>query len=1182
MPKVLREYVISEPVETIAQLKAIDTSTFSGAAISVYVRNRKSTYVLDRTSTQTANDDEIVQPDVGAGRWFKVATNLEDFATNDTSASTTTYTASWDERLTAYKGGMRVYFKPNNTNTGAATLNINSIGARNIVHADQTAVSAGEMLANTYVHLVYNGVTNAFEIVAQSYDQNLQSISTLGTAADKILYTTGINTWAESDISAFGRSLIDDADAAAARATLALGSIATQDANNVTVTGGSISGTTVTVRDNAFTMQDNVDNTKQARFELNGITAGQTRTLTVQDGDGIIAYLSDITTGGAITTQIIHVDKGGNDASADGSLALPYLTIQAAIDDIVDANSTRRYSVKIHPGLYTENITLKPYVSLHGESKETTRISSASAIGISAAGRVEIRNLLIGGAININSSGFASGTVVDLIGCQVNGNITFSGRGAGSDYFQPREVYIVGNVSLTGYTSTLFDTVIVGNLTTATGGTVTNAFGETSETSGRDCYMINYTATATNPALLFSQMFNARIDGNLTVNGDCLVELDTISWPIGTIATTGAPTITRKTTGSTMRVNYTATNYTPVNESVTGHFEGINTTLGAKLNTTLSSANIFVGNGSNVAAGVAMSGDVAIANTGATTVVSADIPDNAFTIRDNADASKKVAFEVSGVDAATTRTLTVQNADGTIALTSDLTNKLDNSLTSANIFVGNATNVATGVAMSGDVAIANTGATTIQNDAITTAKIINKAVTVAKLADGTAGELITWDAAGEADTVGVGTAGQLLTSNGPGLAPTFQNNTALTTALNSANIFVGNSSNVATGVAMSGDVSITNTGATSVVSANIADNAFKLRDNGDPTKEIEFELSALTTGVLRTLTVQDASGTLALTSDLTNKLDNTLLDGRIFVGNTDDEAVGVAVSGDMAIANTGAMTAQPAIITGKAGATVASGDLVLIADVDDSNALKQVTAQDIADLGGGGSGEANVRSINQNSHGLGSADEMVAVRWNGSAYVAATADTPSNAEAVGVALIIDADNFDLYSSGYVSGFTALTANTVYYVPVSAGVLTSTEPSNGNISKPMLITVTTTTGYVVNMRGIEVSDAALVVEGAAKAWVNFNGTGTVSIRSSFNVSSITDHAVGEWSINFTTAMANANYSGHVTVGTGASASQNPFIDAPNASPTTTSYRIRTNQGAGSAFDYDYVQCAFFGE
>ena len=47
-------------------------------------------------------------------------------------------------------------------------------------------------------------------------------------------------------------------------------------------------------------------------------------------------------------------------------------------------------------------------------------------------------------------------------------------------------------------------------------------------------------------------------------------------------------------------------------------------------------------------------------------------------------------------------------------------------------------------------------------------------------------------------------------------------------------------------------------------------------------------------------------------------------------------------------------------------------------------------------------------------------------------------------------------------------------------------------------------------------------------GIAKAWVNFNGQGTVAIRSSFNVSSITDNGTGDYTINFTTAMPNANY------------------------------------------------------
>ena len=51
----------------------------------------------------------------------------------------------------------------------------------------------------------------------------------------------------------------------------------------------------------------------------------------------------------------------------------------------------------------------------------------------------------------------------------------------------------------------------------------------------------------------------------------------------------------------------------------------------------------------------------------------------------------------------------------------------------------------------------------------------------------------------------------------------------------------------------------------------------------------------------------------------------------------------------------------------------------------------------------------------------------------------------------------------------------------------------------------------------------------VVNGTAKAWVNFNGTGTVAIRRAFNVSSITDNGSGDYTVNFTTALPDANYS-----------------------------------------------------
>jgi hypothetical protein len=53
----------------------------------------------------------------------------------------------------------------------------------------------------------------------------------------------------------------------------------------------------------------------------------------------------------------------------------------------------------------------------------------------------------------------------------------------------------------------------------------------------------------------------------------------------------------------------------------------------------------------------------------------------------------------------------------------------------------------------------------------------------------------------------------------------------------------------------------------------------------------------------------------------------------------------------------------------------------------------------------------------------------------------------------------------------------------------------------------------------------------------RAWVNFNGTGTVAIRASGNVSSITDNGVGDYTVNFTTAIVDANYSAQMTAGFG---------------------------------------------
>jgi hypothetical protein len=79
----------------------------------------------------------------------------------------------------------------------------------------------------------------------QAHDATLDALAGVTVAADKVIYATGADTFATTDLTSFGRSLIDDADAAAARTTLGLGTIATQAANDVAITGGSISGITL-------------------------------------------------------------------------------------------------------------------------------------------------------------------------------------------------------------------------------------------------------------------------------------------------------------------------------------------------------------------------------------------------------------------------------------------------------------------------------------------------------------------------------------------------------------------------------------------------------------------------------------------------------------------------------------------------------------------------------------------------------------------------------------------------------------------------------------------------------------------------------------------------------------------------------------------------------------------------
>jgi hypothetical protein len=116
---------------------------------------------------------------------------------------------------------------------------------------------------------------------------------------------------------------------------------------------------------------------------------------------------------------------------------------------------------------------------------------------------------------------------------------------------------------------------------------------------------------------------------------------------------------------------------------------------------------------------------------------------------------------------------------------------------------------------------------------------------------------------------------------------------------------------------------------------------------------------------------------------------------------------------------------------------------------------------------------------------------------------------------------IGADEFyGRYFQGYIDevrvtkGIARYTSN---FTPSTTQFLDSAGDANSNV-----VVNSTATGFAIGTGGINGAQLA-------KAWVNFNGTGTVAIRDSYNVSSITDSGTGDYTINFSTALNNSNYS-----------------------------------------------------
>ena len=152
---------------------------------------------------------------------------------------------------------------------------------------------------------------------------------------------------------------------------------------------------------------------------------------------------------------------------------------------------------------------------------------------------------------------------------------------------------------------------------------------------------------------------------------------------------------------------------------------------------------------------------------------------------------------------------------------------------------------------------------------------------------------------------------------------------------------------------------------------------------------------------------------------------------------------------------------------------------------------------------------------------------------------------------------------------------------IVLVGSTSGSITLQEPA---VSGSTVLDLPATTGTVVLQNG---SNNLLMNSGygsdavayGCRAWVNFNGTGTVAIRASGNVSSITDNGVGLYTVNFSTSMPDANYSTVATSQHHNAVTKDVTVSGGDFSNSASSVQLFT-VSAGSDFDTATLNVAVF--
>jgi hypothetical protein len=252
-------------VATTANITLSGTQTIDGVAAIAGDR----VLVKDQS---TASENGIYA--VAAGAWARsddastsaqVTAGLFTFVEEGTVSGNAGFVLTTDNPITLgttgltfnqFSGAGQVDAGAGLTKTGTTVDVVTASVERIVVNADSIDLATAGT-AGTYKSVTtdaYGRVTSGTNPTtlsgygitdAQGLDATLTALGGVTVAADELIYATDADAFAVTSLTSFGRSLIDDADAATSRTTLGLGTIATQDANDVAITGGSIDGITL-------------------------------------------------------------------------------------------------------------------------------------------------------------------------------------------------------------------------------------------------------------------------------------------------------------------------------------------------------------------------------------------------------------------------------------------------------------------------------------------------------------------------------------------------------------------------------------------------------------------------------------------------------------------------------------------------------------------------------------------------------------------------------------------------------------------------------------------------------------------------------------------------------------------------------------------------------------------------